>query len=153
MIFRLDPRSAYPGVPAELTVQHDASLRSKPWVTNKGSDGRPMYRLKDGLTMDNTPRPFMEDVVAINPGDVFEAGQREPFVVGVKGATWGGSKDDIITHGTWKDGVWTVEFSRKLDTGFADDIKFVPGSAATFAVIVRDDSKGYAESVPVTLIP
>lgn len=155
MVLKLDPTTAYAGLTNALTVQNDKSPRPKPWVTNMkpGPSGtrEPVYRLKDGLTLENTPKPFMEDVVEITPGTTFKAGDRAPFVIGVKGATWGGSRDDIITHGTWNNGVWTVEFSRALDTGNNDDVKLAKGEPATFVVVVRDDHKGYVLSAPVTL--
>ncbi len=45
-----------------------------------------------------------------------------------------GSRADVRAKGAWKDGVWTVEFGRKLDTGHADDIQFVPGKSYQFGV-------------------
>lgn len=35
-----------------------------------------------------------------------------------------GSRADIQAKGVWRDGMWTVEFHRKLATGHADDIQF-----------------------------
>lgn len=34
-----------------------------------------------------------------------------------------GSAADVSAKGSWNDGLWTVEFSRKLDTGNIDDLK------------------------------
>lgn len=45
-----------------------------------------------------------------------------------------GSRSDIHAKGTWKDGRWNIEFSRKLITGNADDIQFVPGQTYLFGV-------------------
>ncbi len=45
-----------------------------------------------------------------------------------------GSRSDIHAKGTWKDGKWNIEFSRKLITGNADDIQFVPGQTYLFGV-------------------
>jgi hypothetical protein len=157
MIFQLDKEAAALGTGRKLTLQHDEHPNSKPWLTNTTKSGdtatQPIYRFKTGLNFTNTPNPTMDDVVQITAQDTFRAGEQAPFVIGVKGAVWGGSKDDVLTHGKSARGVWTVEFSRKLDTGYDDDIKLVPGQPATFVVIVRDDNKGYGESVPVTLIP
>lgn len=157
MIFKLDPQIAASGLGKKLTVQHDAHTNPKPWVTNTTKDGaaatRPIYRFRDGLNFANTPNPTLDDVVEIGANDVFKAGEQAPFVIGVKGAAWGGSKDDIMTRGKNAGGVWTVEFSRKLNTGYPDDIKLTPGKAATCVVVIRDDHKGYATSVPVTLVP
>lgn len=35
-----------------------------------------------------------------------------------------GSRADVRAKGTWKDGVWTIEFGRKLQTGHDDDVQF-----------------------------
>ena len=35
-----------------------------------------------------------------------------------------GSRADVRAKGVWRDGMWTVEFARKLVTGNADDIQF-----------------------------
>ena len=38
-----------------------------------------------------------------------------------------GSRGDIKAKGLWQNGSWTIEFSRKLNTGNSDDIKLIPG--------------------------
>lgn len=40
-----------------------------------------------------------------------------------------GSAADLSAKGAWKDGIWTVEFSRKLDTGNIDDFRLVMGES------------------------
>lgn len=45
-----------------------------------------------------------------------------------------GSRADIRAKGFWKDGVWTVEFGRALDTGHADDIAFMTGQRYLFGI-------------------
>ena len=45
-----------------------------------------------------------------------------------------GSRADIRAKGRWKNGLWTVEFSRRLDTGHYDDIKFDAGRVYLFGV-------------------
>jgi hypothetical protein len=45
-----------------------------------------------------------------------------------------GSRADIRAKGVWQAGRWTVEWSRKLQTGYDDDIAFVPGQVYLFAV-------------------
>lgn len=42
-----------------------------------------------------------------------------------------GSRADVKAQGVWREGIWTVEFERNLDTGDADDVRFVPGKSAT----------------------
>lgn len=45
-----------------------------------------------------------------------------------------GSRADIRAKGTWQEGRWTIEFSRKLDTGHDDDIQFELDGRYPFAV-------------------
>jgi hypothetical protein len=43
-----------------------------------------------------------------------------------------GSRADILARGVWKNGFWTIEFGRKLDTTHNDDIQFNPGSKTKY---------------------
>ncbi|OHB32834.1 MAG: hypothetical protein A2X84_04195 [Desulfuromonadaceae bacterium GWC2_58_13] len=45
-----------------------------------------------------------------------------------------GSRADIRAKGLWKDGAWTVEFARKLNTGHPDDVGFSLTGAYPFGV-------------------
>ena len=45
-----------------------------------------------------------------------------------------GSRADVRANGVWRNGVWTVEFERKLDTGHADDVQFDPRRSYRFGV-------------------
>lgn len=44
------------------------------------------------------------------------------------------SRADIRAKGKWRDGMWTVEFSRALDTGNDDDIAFKPANEYLFGI-------------------
>lgn len=66
------------------------------------------------------------------PGDAGEAAYR-PIVhekyQGDRAARYdlvqpSGSRADVRAKGEWRDGSWTIEFARALDTGHADDIQF-----------------------------
>ena len=65
-----------------------------------------------------------------------------------------GSIADVSAKGVWKDGFWTTEFSRKLDTGNSDDRAFTSGDQIHFQLAVFDE--GYEEhksiSEPALLI-
>jgi hypothetical protein len=43
-----------------------------------------------------------------------------------------GSRADVAAKGVWKDGHWTIELSRRLDTGNEDDIKFSTDSGKRY---------------------
>ena len=45
-----------------------------------------------------------------------------------------GSRADVRAKGVWKDGMWTVEFTRKLDTGQIDDVYFEKELSYQFGV-------------------
>lgn len=45
-----------------------------------------------------------------------------------------GSRADVRAKGVWRDGVWTVEFARKLATGNQDDVQFNVKQNYTFGV-------------------
>lgn len=64
-----------------------------------------------------------------------------------------GSAADVKAKGAWKDGVWTVEFSRKLKTGNADDKEFVPGAgcAVAFGFAREAEDEEHLVSMPYTL--
>lgn len=49
-----------------------------------------------------------------------------------------GSAADVHSKGQWGDGRWTVEFSRKIDTGNADDTSFAQGIPVSMSVAVFD---------------
>ncbi|KPJ99376.1 MAG: hypothetical protein AMJ60_05225 [Desulfobacterales bacterium SG8_35] len=44
------------------------------------------------------------------------------------------SRADVRAKGVWKDGWWTIELARVLDTGFADDIQFSTAKSFEFGV-------------------
>jgi len=49
-----------------------------------------------------------------------------------------GSRADIRAKGRWKDGVWTIEFARKLLTGNLDDISLYKNKRHDFAVSITE---------------
>lgn len=75
-----------------------------------------------------------------------------------------GSRADVRARGAWKDGIWTIEFSRKLQTGHADDVQFDTNGAYLFGISIYglygqpiDKTKDYLYgqgriSEPLTLV-
>jgi hypothetical protein len=91
-------------------------------------------------------------------GDAGTSAQKKRILTDYKGDTQDqyesrtpdGSRADVLAKGVWKDGAWTIEFSRKLDTGNNDDLKMdaASGSRYLFGVSIYglygdaiDDSK------------
>ncbi len=69
--------------------------------------------------------------------------------------TEGSAGDNDSVKGVWKDGAWTVEFARKLDTGHPEDDKILktPG-VYTIGLAVHDDNvttRFHQVSFPLTL--
>ena len=102
----------------------------------KLSDGRSLYitRPEDAGRSATRSIPAPSPAAAITTAPQFEA--QEPD----------GSAADVRARGAWKDGWWTVEFSRALDTGHADDAPFT-GDAIAFALAVLDHAEDEAHAV------
>lgn len=45
-----------------------------------------------------------------------------------------GSRADVRAKGNWKEGFWTIEFARRLDTGQPDDVVLNPNNRYRFGV-------------------
>ena len=61
------------------------------------------------------------------------------------------SEKDVHVAATWKSGLWTVEFKRKLVTSSRDDVQFFPLREYEFSVTAFDNC-GWGE-VPPCIIP
>lgn len=155
MVMKRDPVSDIDNLKSPmLTVQHDEHPNVKPWISNVAIvDGKesPRYKYKAGYDVKNKPRPYMDEVEEITDNSMFAAGDTAPYVIGIRNAIWGGSKDDILAKGTHPGDIWTVEMGRRLDTGHDDDILLKEGGSYTLVVVIRDDGKGYSISAPITL--
>jgi hypothetical protein len=59
-----------------------------------------------------------------------------------------GSEKDVRVAATWKSGLWTVEFKRKLVTSSRDDVQFFPLREYEFSVTAFDNC-GWGEVPPM----
>lgn len=71
------------------------------------------------------------------------AGERMPRYIP---RTPSGSMADVTAKGSWQDGFWTVELSRRLSTGDPADVVFAPGRDSLFSVAVFDSREGIDHS-------
>lgn len=71
------------------------------------------------------------------------AGERIPRYIA---RTPSGSMADVMAKGFWKDGFWTVEFSRRLSSGDPADAVFLPGRDIFFSVAVFNSREGIDHS-------
>jgi hypothetical protein len=56
---------------------------------------------------------------------------------------WKDSFADVKVKGVWQNGKWTVMMSRKLETGYDDDIQFNTRKKYPFSLAVFDNSGGH----------
>jgi len=63
-----------------------------------------------------------------------------------------GSIADVQARGRWQAGVWTVEFSRKLNTGHKDDAVFKKGQAIKGGIAVFNRSGDDKHDISDTLV-
>ncbi|HRJ51602.1 MAG TPA: ethylbenzene dehydrogenase-related protein [Candidatus Thiothrix moscowensis] len=61
------------------------------------------------------------------------------------------SSDDVKAKGVWKDGKWHLEQRRKLNTGFADDVRFIADKPVTGAIAVFDHDDNERHFISTTL--
>ena len=87
-----------------LAKQHPSKKGDKIWVARPSDSGGKLYKSQ-------RPIDYIGDTV--------------PRYIVNKNVT--GSIADIKSAAVWKNGKWTLELSRKLDTGHDDDVKFEKG--------------------------
>jgi DMSO reductase family type II enzyme heme b subunit len=63
-----------------------------------------------------------------------------------------GSAADVKAQGKWQNGLWTLELSRKLNTGHSDDAVFKAGDAIYMALAVFDHSEHEQHSVSKVIV-
>lgn len=80
------------------------------YLTRKGDQGSPAYRL-------NIPHEYQGNIISA-----------------YKHVTPSGSRADIKAKGVWDNGIWTIEFKRKLNTHQPDDVVIKTDSDTTFAI-------------------
>ncbi len=134
---------------------------------DKGA-GLPMYMFDESVvgfkarTMDqirDTSQPgsliLESNVVAFDPNAGWKEGDMIPeYYITREGAT-GSAADNGDVVGTWENGVWTVLWTRKLDTGHPEDDKIMQvGGVYTVGFAVHDDNittRGHHVSWPMTV--
>jgi hypothetical protein len=96
-----------------------------------------------------------ENAVAFDPDAGWKEGDMIPEYYTSREAAKGSASDNNHVEGMWEDGVWTVLWTRKLDTGNpADDKILKVGGVYTFGFAVHDDNittRGHHVSWPMTV--
>jgi hypothetical protein len=117
------------------------------YTNNRTADGLGPAKMQDPAKPASAGPGFLlaSEAVAIDPTK-FKAGDKVPRdllspVVGSRG--------DIAAKGVWANGMWTVVFHRKLDTGNTDDIQFIAGRTIPFGLAVFDNASGFNHTVAI----
>ena len=121
--------------------------------TKVGFKSRTLAEIRD--TSQPSSLIVEENTVAFDPNAGWKEGDMIPeYYVTRKGAE-GSAADNNDVQGTWKDGMWTVLWTRKLDTGHPEDDKIMKvGGVYTFGFAVHDDNittRGHHVSWPMTV--
>jgi hypothetical protein len=107
--------------------------------SNKTKDkSKPAY-MQDPSKSPSIPGSLLvAEGVEIKDYSVFKEGDEIPgYMLHDK---WKDSFSDVMTKGIWKNGKWTVMMSRKLITGYDDDIQFNTRKKYPFAIAVFDNA-------------
>ncbi len=96
-----------------------------------------------------------QNTVAFDPNAGWKKGDMIPeYFVSRTGAE-GSAADNSDVKGTWENGMWTVLWTRKLDTGHPEDDKIMKvGGVYTFGFAVHDDNittRGHHVSWPMSV--
>jgi len=98
----------------------------KPQWARKGNAPTPPYYI-----LDSEKEPFDDSK--------YKAGDEVP---GIIVAPFTGDRGELPAQATWENGVWTLEWSRKLKTGSPTDVQFDdPGKKYAFGVAVFDNAQ------------
>ncbi|HNG66548.1 MAG TPA: ethylbenzene dehydrogenase-related protein, partial [Thauera aminoaromatica] len=96
-----------------------------------------------------------DNAVAYDPDAGWKKGDVLPGRLLSRADASGSAADNADVRGEWADGQWTVLWTRKLDTGHADDDKALkPGGVVNVGLAVHDDNvttRFHHVSFPLTL--
>ncbi len=96
-----------------------------------------------------------ETAVAFDPNAGWSEGDMIPEYYASREGAKGSAADNNDVQGAWKDGTWTILWTRRLDTGHPEDDKIMKvGGVYTFGFAVHDDNittRGHHVSWPMTV--
>jgi len=107
--------------------------------SNRTKDkSKPMY-MQDSAKSASIPGSLLvSHAVEIKDFSIFKEGDEIPGYM--LNTAWKDSFADVKTKGVWANGKWTVMMSRKLDTGYDDDVQFNTRKKYPFALAVFDNA-------------
>jgi hypothetical protein len=118
-----------------------------------GFKSRTMEQIRD--TSQPSSIIVEENAVAFDPDAGWKEGDMIPEYYVSRDMAKDSAADNSDVTGTWENGVWTVVWARKMDTGHPEDDKILKeGNAYTFGFAVHDDNittRGHQVSFPLTV--
>lgn len=127
--------------------------KKEPEKGRKRDAGNKAYKASNNRTKDKKGPAFLQDPAkkASIPGSLLKSEaialtsshtfNEEDWLPGyVIHSDWKDSFGDLKTQGVWKDGKWTVMMSRKLQTGYDDDVQYNTRKKYPFAIAVFDNA-------------
>jgi len=114
-------------------------------------------RTMDGIRDTSKPSSLIAEgnAVAFDPNAGWKEGDMIPEYYTSRTGAKGSAADNSDVQGAWKDGVWTVLWTRKLDTGNPGDDKIMKvGGIYTVGFAVHDDNittRGHHVSWPISV--
>jgi hypothetical protein len=121
--------------------RHGDPTKSGGYVDNKTKDGKLPAFMPAGANFpkDGSPGSILDSEKVPFDAKVFKAGDR---LSGIVKSEFVGDSGDIPAGWKWADGVWTLEFGRKLVTGSPNDVQFDKlGATYPFAVATFDNAQ------------
>ena len=110
----------------------------------KAKSNRTKDKSKPGFMQDPSKSPslpsslLVAEAVEIKDYSIFK--DRDEIPGYMLYTEWKDSFSDLKTKGVWKNGKWTLVISRKLNTGYDDDVQFNTRKKYPFAIAVFDNA-------------
>jgi hypothetical protein len=128
---------ANPSKEPEKGRKRDAGSDTKAKSNRTKDKSGPAY-MQDSAKLPSIPGSLLvAQAVEIKDSSIFKEGDEIPGYMLY--TNWKDSFADLKTKGVWKNGKWTVMMSRKLQTGYDDDVQFNARKKYPFGLAVFDN--------------
>jgi len=118
--------------------KRDAGSGTKAKSNRTKDKSKPSY-MQDPSKSPSLPGSLLAaEAVEIKDYSIFKDGDEIPGYI--LNTEWKDSFADVKTKGVWKNGKWTLVMSRKLNTGYDDDVQFNTRKKYPFGLAVFDNA-------------
>jgi hypothetical protein len=118
--------------------KRDAGSDTKAKTNRTKDKSGPAYMQDPSKTASIPDTLLVAQAVEIKDNSMFKEGDELPGYLLHTG--WKDSFADVKAMGAWQNGKWTVVMSRKLETGYDDDVQFNTRKKYPFSLAVFDNS-------------